>query len=235
MAANTPVGRAFEAERDAEAAREAEGIYVKERLADLLRSGEKSYEEALDIIKAGKLTYRRNPYPADTVDPEEQEANSSYDPFMVLTIGASAVLTPEQHEALLAAENEAVGRPGGFTDDEFDEAFFEGNPYSDHRYAFGRVHDDGPYEDVYRVDRIFIERWQPQSRTWLDASSYAFPKLYGPHTIWEREWTTAEKARDFAKELSLGGGDTVDLTEDDVRGLAELLNRPLERNGPYWD
>lgn len=235
MAALTPEGRAFEAERDAEAARETQGVYVRERLADLLARGEKSFDEVLDIVRSGNVTYRARPFPSDTTNLAEQDANATYNPFMALTIGANAVLTPEQYETLLAAESDAAGRPGGFSDGEFDDRFFGGDEFSDHQFALARIHDDDAWQQVYRVkDRVKIDLWQPKMRMWRDASGFAFDKLYGPNMAGERKWVDRFEARDQAREFSRDPA-VNDMPEWGIESATRRAAAQLTRSGPYYE
>jgi hypothetical protein len=207
---------------------------VKERLADLLRTGDKTYDEVLSIVKAGKMTYRPRPYAADTVDLDEIEDNSTYDAFAGLTFGKTPTITPEQMEELRAAEMAAYGpkeeAPEAEEEVDFDTAFYGGwEPFGDHEY---RVLQYGSKPTaLLRVRRITIQSWQPTSRTWVDAGYY-FDSVYGPD---QRDTTslTRDEAKALAQRLTDEGRG--DITPEGQARLRKLAAVPLVRNGPYLD
>jgi hypothetical protein len=173
MSNESPEGRAWREQRTAEKAAESDGVYTKERLVQLFGADEMAFDEILAIVAAGKITYRPRPYAADTTDYLEVEANSSVEPFSLLE---GMGLTAEQVQQLYDAEDAAF--PKNVPPETIEDLFRVGRRDA-YDYRYYQFWPDTPERTaVARDHRGIVERWQPESRVWVEVP-FDYDKVYG--------------------------------------------------------
>lgn len=105
MTYETPAARWLREHKEAEAAAAAEGRYEETLLAKMFKRGEVTYDEVLALFRDGKVYRRPAPYPEDTNNWDEIEANTYGDPFWGLSLPPDAKLTEDEFLAIKLARS----------------------------------------------------------------------------------------------------------------------------------